>query len=73
MLGVGQFFGPIFGTFFTKKFNFRITTDLCAMVCLASGALYFVVADVGHAFTTNIPKSPKDDVDACHTRLSKHD
>eukprot|EP00347_Sterkiella_histriomuscorum_P019495 403341410 len=49
-LGIGQISGPLFGSIMTEYFNFRLTSDYVAVICLAFALIYFVFGQGYSAF-----------------------
>jgi MFS family permease len=48
-LGIGQVAGPLFGSIISKKYGFRMTCDLVAVICLVFSILYYVYTDGAEA------------------------
>ena len=40
-LGIGQISGPLYGSLMTEYFNFRLTSDYVAILCLFFAVVYF--------------------------------
>ena len=50
-LGFGQVIGPIYGSYVTANFDFRISCDMVAMFCLCYSFIYFMFGNGYEAFT----------------------
>lgn len=53
--GLGLFLGPIFGSFFMKRIQFQLTSDIVAILCLVFSVLYFFIADGKSAVKRLLP------------------
>ena len=50
-LGIGQISGPLYGSFMTGYFNFRVTCDYVAVLCLVFSLIYFFFGRGPSAFS----------------------
>ena len=50
-LGLGQVIGPIYGSYITANFDFRLSCDIVAFFCLSYFFIYFMFGNGWEAFT----------------------
>ena len=44
-LGLGQIFGPLYGSIVTEAYDFRTCCDSVSIICLVFSIIYYFVAD----------------------------